>query len=206
MASQAIDRQRADIEVKLPDGTTKAFDKALSVLDIAHSIGPGLAQAAVAGRVDGQLVDVAHIVDHPVDLQIITAKNPEGLEVIRHSCAHLMAQAVKALFPQAQVTIGPVIEDGFFYDFALPRPLTPEDLEAIERHMKTLVKQKIPVERMVMAPAEAIDYFKGIGEDYKVEIIGDIDPNETLSLYRQGDFYGFMSWSTRASYGIFEGF
>lgn len=188
MASQAIDRQRADIEVRLPDGTTKAFDKALSVLDIAHSIGAGLAQAAVAGRVDGQLVDVGHIVDHPVDLQIITAKSAEGLEVIRHSCAHLMAQAVKALFPEAQVTIGPVIEDGFYYDFALPRPLTPEDLETIERHMKTLVKQKIPVERLVMAPAEAIDYFKGIGEDYKVEIIGDIDPNETLSLYRQGDF------------------
>jgi threonyl-tRNA synthetase len=174
--------------VSLPDGSRREFDAPVSVLDVARDIGPGLAKAALAGKVDGRLVDVRHEISGDVDLAIVTDRDPEGVEIIRHSTAHLLAQAVKDLFPSAQVTIGPVIENGFYYDFAFERTFTPEDLEKIESRMKELSKADLPVERSVMDRDEAVVYFRSMGEEYKAEIIASIPEDQAISLYRQGDF------------------
>lgn len=174
--------------ITLPDSTEKKFDNPITVLEVAESIGPGLAKAAIAGKVEGKLVDVSYKISQDVALSIITAKDQDGLEVIRHSCAHLMAQAVQSLFPEAQVTIGPVIEDGFYYDFAYKRPFTPEDLVAIENKMQDIANQNLTVERTVMSRAAAIKLFEDKGEKYKVEIIKEIPGEEELSFYGQGDF------------------
>lgn len=174
--------------ISLPDGSQRHFENPVSVYEIAQDIGPGLAKAALAGRVNGVLVDTSHSVSEDAEVSIITAKNEEGLEIIRHSSAHLLAQAVKQLFPQAQVTIGPVIEDGFYYDFAFERSFTPADLEAIEKRMTELAESAINVTRLLMPRNEAIDFFRKKGEEYKARIIEDIPENETLSLYEQGDF------------------
>ncbi len=174
--------------VTLPDGSRKSFDHPVSVREVAQSIGPGLAKAALAGRVDGRLVDTSRVIDRDVDLAIVTDRDPEGLEIIRHSSAHLLAQAVKELFPGAQVTIGPVIEDGFYYDFAYDRPFTPEDLAAIEKRMQDLAKAALPVRREVWDRDQAIRWFREHGEAYKAEIIADLPEDEEISIYRQGDF------------------
>ncbi len=174
--------------ITLPDGTSREFESAVTVLAVAQSIGSGLAKATLAGKVNGELVDASHILEQDAELQIITVKNEEGLEVIRHSTAHLLAQAVKQLFPQAQVTIGPVIENGFYYDFSYERPFTPEDLQAIEKKMQQLVSEDIEISRSVLSRDEAVTFFRGLGEDYKSEIIESIPANEDLSLYAQGDF------------------
>ena len=175
-------------QVTLPDGSSRQFDQAVSVFEVANDIGPGLAKAAIAGKVNGQLVDTTYSIEKDVDLGIITPTSDEGLEIIRHSTAHLMAQAVKQLFPAAQVTIGPVIEDGFFYDFAFERTFTPDDIKAIENRMGELVKKDIPLIRCEKSRDEAVAFFKDADEDYKAEIISDIPTQETLSLYEQGDF------------------
>lgn len=175
-------------QITLPDGSQRNFNAPVTVLDVAADIGPGLARAALAGRVDGRLVDTSYLIEDDVELALITDRDPEGLEVIRHSTAHLLAQAVKALFPGAQVTIGPVIEDGFYYDFAFERPFTPEDLVVIEKKMAELAKANLPLERQVMLREEAIEYFNALGETYKAEIIGEISAGEQISLYRQGEF------------------
>ncbi len=174
--------------ITLPDGSERRFDGPVTVRDVAADIGPGLAKAALAGRVDGRLVDTSHRIEDDAELAIVTARDPEGLEIIRHSTAHLLAQAVKDLFPSAQVTIGPVIEDGFYYDFAFERPFHPEDLEKIEARMMALAKKDLPVARSVMDRDEAVDFFREQGEEYKARIIEDIPAGETISLYRQGDF------------------
>jgi len=174
--------------ITLPDGSQRNFDKAVTVADVAADIGPGLAKAALAGKIDGSLVDTCYLIDWDTDLSIVTGRDDEGLEVIRHSAAHLMAQAVKELFPEAQVTIGPVIENGFYYDFDYERAFTEEDLEAIENKMAELLKQDIAVERSVMSRDEAVSFFRDMGEEYKAEIIESIPANEELSLYRQGEF------------------
>ncbi|MBL7004177.1 MAG: threonine--tRNA ligase [Gammaproteobacteria bacterium] len=174
--------------ITLPDGTQKTFDHAVSVFDVAADIGPGLAKAAVAGKVNDKMVDTAYLMEADANLSIITSSSEEGLEVIRHSTAHLMAQAVKSLFPEAQVTIGPVIEDGFFYDFAYERSFSPEDIKAIEDKMNALVKQNIQISRSVKGRDEAVQFFKDMGEAYKAEIIESIPSDEDLSLYQQGDF------------------
>ena len=174
--------------ITLPDGSKKPFNSPLSVHQVAESIGPGLAKAALAGRVNGTLVDTSHIIDKDAELAIITAKDDDGLEVIRHSCAHLMAHAVQQLFPSAQVTIGPVIDDGFYYDFAYERPFTPEDLEAIEKRMTQIAKEDLKVERSVMPRNEAVALFEQMGEKYKVEILESIPSEDDLSFYKQGDF------------------
>ena len=174
--------------ITLPDGTTKSFDGATTVADVASNIGAGLAKAALAGVVDGQLVDTSFPIEADAALSIITSKSDEGLEVIRHSTAHLLAQAVKRLFPQAQVTIGPVIEDGFYYDFAFARAFTPEDLVSIEGEMQKIIKEDFPVVRKTMTRDEAVAYFKDIGEIYKARIIEDIPADQDLSLYSQGEF------------------
>jgi len=174
--------------ITLPDASTRTFNEPVTVYDVAADIGTGLAKAAVAGKVNGELVDTSYLIENDVDLAIITTRDPEGLEVIRHSCAHLMAMAVQELFPGAQVTIGPVIEDGFYYDFAYERPFTPEDLEKIEARMNQLAKANLPVSRSVMSREEAIRLFEQMGEKYKVEIIDSIPGDEPLSFYKQGDF------------------
>ncbi len=174
--------------ITLPDGSRKPFDHAVTVADIAASIGTGLARAALAGKVNDKLVDLSFTVEHDAAIAIITDKDAAGLEVIRHSTAHLLAHAVKSLFPTAQVTIGPVIEDGFYYDFAFTRPFTPDDLTHIEAKMAELAKQDIPVSRSTLSRDEAIRYFRDIGETYKAEIIEAIPAGETLSLYTQADF------------------
>jgi threonyl-tRNA synthetase len=174
--------------VTLPDGSQRPFDHPVTVDDVAASIGPGLRKAALAGRVDDKLVDTSFIIDHDVKLAIVTARDAAGLDVIRHSTAHLMAQAVKQLFPEAQVTIGPVIEDGFFYDFAYKRPFTPEDLVAIEARMTQLAQADEKVTRRVMDRDAAVEYFKSLGEFYKAEIIASIPAGEAISLYGQGDW------------------
>jgi len=174
--------------ITLPDGSQRSFAQAVTVADVALSIGAGLARAALAGKVDGRLVDTSHLIGQDAMLAIITDKDAEGLEIIRHSTAHLLAYAVKELFPDAQVTIGPVIENGFFYDFSYHRPFTPEDLAAIEKRMTELAKQDIPVTRKVLPRDEAVDYFKGINEHYKAEIIASIPANEDVSLYTEGNF------------------
>ena len=175
-------------QITLPDGSKKKFKDPVSVAEVAAAIGPGLAAAALAGRVDGQLVDTSHRMQADAQLAVITDKDPEGLDMLRHSCAHLMAQAVQRLFPGTQVTIGPVIEHGFYYDFAFERPFTPEDLQAIEEAMQAIVKEDLPVERTVMGRAEAVAMFKKMGEEYKVQIIESIPGEEELSFYRQGEF------------------
>ena len=156
--------------ITLPDGSTRQFDQSVTVADVAASIGPGLAKAALAGRVDEQLVDTSFRIDDDANLAIVTERDDDGIEILRHSCAHLMAQAVQRLFPSAQVTIGPVIEDGFFYDFSFERAFTPDDLAAIEKTMQEIVKDNLPVERSVLSRDEAISLFREMGEDYKVEI------------------------------------
>ena len=176
------------LSITLPDGSVRQYEGPLSVGDIAASIGAGLAKAALAGKVDDKLVDLSHVVETDANVAIITAKDPEALELIRHSTSHLMAQAVKELYPTAEVTIGPAIENGFYYDFKFERAFTPEDLEKIEARMKELVKKDIPLERYTLPRDEAIDYFKSIGEHYKAEIISEIPAGEIISLYRQGDF------------------
>ena len=174
--------------VTLPDGSQRRFDQPVSVHDVAADIGPGLAKAALAGKVDDRLVDTSYVIEQDARLGIITDRDDEGIEVIRHSAAHLLAQAVKELFPEAQVTIGPVIENGFYYDFAYKRTFTPEDLEKIENKMAELVRQNFQVSRKLMPRDEAIDFFRDMGEDYKAEIISDIPQGEDISLYQQGDF------------------
>lgn len=176
------------VSITLPDGSKREFENAPSVLDIAKNISMSLAKAALAGRVDGRLVDLSHVVDKDAEVAIVTGRDPEGLELIRHSTAHLMAQAVKELFPSAQVTIGPAIENGFYYDFSFERPFTPEDLKKIEARMDEIVKRDLPVERVEMARDEAVKFFLDMGEKYKAELIEAIPEGETISLYRQGDF------------------
>ena len=174
--------------ITLPDGSVRSFEQAVTVAEVAASIGAGLAKAALAGKVGGRMVDLSYRLDTDAELAIITDKGPEGLEVIRHSTAHLLAHAVKELFPEAQVTIGPVIENGFYYDFAYKRPFTPEDLEQIEVRMAELARAEIPVSREVWARDDAVAFFKSEGEHYKAEIIASIPQGEDVSLYRQGDF------------------
>ena len=174
--------------ITLPDGSQRSFNQPLSVLDVAADIGPGLAKATIAGLVDGQEMDASHIIHNDAEVSILTDRSDEGLFIIRHSTAHLMAMAVKQLFPAAQVTIGPVIEDGFYYDFAFERPFTPEDLEAIESRMSELAGQDHEITREEWDRDEAAVFFKGIGEDYKAEIIQSIPTDQTISLYRQGEF------------------
>jgi len=176
------------LSITLPDGSKREFDQPVSVHGLAESIGPGLAKAAIAGKVNGELVDTSFEILQDADVAIITSRDQEGLEVVRHSCAHLMANAVQNLFPSAQVTIGPVIENGFYYDFAFERPFTPEDLEAIEKEMLRLSKEDVAVHRSMMNRDEAVAMFKDMGEDYKVQIIESIPSAEGLSFYRQGDF------------------
>ncbi len=176
------------IEVTLPDGSKREFDSPVTVGDVAASIGAGLARAALAGKVNGKLVDLSHPITENSTVSIVTDKDPEGLEIIRHSTSHLMAQAVKELYPEAQITIGPVIENGFYYDFSLPKHLTNEDLPLIEKKMDEIVKRDLPIVREEMDRDEAVKYFNSIGEHYKAEIIGSIPAGETISLYRQGDY------------------
>ena len=176
------------IEVTLPDGSKREFDSPVTVGDVAASIGAGLARAALAGKVNGKLVDLSHPITENSTVSIVTDKDPEGLEIIRHSTSHLMAQAVKELYPEAQITIGPVIENGFYYDFSLPKHLTTEDLPLIEKKMDEIVKRDLPIVREEMDRDEAVKYFNSIGEHYKAEIIGSIPAGETISLYRQGDY------------------
>ncbi len=175
-------------QITLADGSHKDFDQPVSVQAVAEAIGAGLARAALAGEVDGKLVDTSYLIDKDADLKIITGKDPAGLEVIRHSAAHLMAQAVKQLFPSAQVTIGPVIEDGFYYDFAFERAFTPEDMAKIEAKMKELAKANLSVERVEMTREDAIKLFTEMGEHYKVQIIEAIPEGDVLTAYQQGDF------------------
>ncbi len=176
------------VAVTLPDGSKREFAAPVTIAEVAQSIGSGLAKAALAGSVDGRLVDLSHTIDHDVQLAIITDKNPEGLDIIRHSTAHLLAYAVKELFPDAQVTIGPVIENGFYYDFSYHRPFTPDDLAALEKKMLELAKKDEPVVRQVMPRDQAVEFFKKQGEIYKAEIIASIPQNEEVSLYTEGKF------------------
>jgi len=174
--------------ITLPDGSTRSFEQAVTIAEVALSIGAGLARAALAGKVNGQLVDTSFLIEQDAALAIITDKDADGLEVIRHSTAHLLAHAVKELFPDAQVTIGPVIENGFFYDFSYHRPFTPEDLTAIEKRMAELAKKDFPVTRKVLPRDEAVSYFQGINEHYKAEIIASIPADQAVSLYTEGEF------------------
>jgi threonyl-tRNA synthetase len=174
--------------ITLPDGSQRSFDHPISILDVAADIGAGLAKATIAGKINDDVLDASYLIEMDCELQIFTNTSEEGLEVIRHSSAHLMAQAVKQLFPEAQVTIGPVIEDGFFYDFAYERAFTPDDVSAIEKRMQEIIKQDILIERSVMSRDQAVAFFKEMGENYKAEIIESIPSDEDLSLYKQGDF------------------
>jgi threonyl-tRNA synthetase len=192
--------------ITLPDGSQRQFDRPVTVFEVAESIGSGLAKAALAGRVDGQLVDTSCLIDTDAHLAIITERDTEGLEVIRHSCAHLMAQAVQRLFPTAQVTIGPVVEDGFFYDFAYERAFTAEDLEKIEAVMQDIVKENLPVKRELMSRDDAVAMFEKMGEKYKVEIIKGIPGDEQLSFYRQGDFIDLCRGPHVPNTGKFKAF
>src|SRR5271170_2664141 len=174
--------------ITLPDGSLRHFDHAVSVADIAAGIGPGLAKAALAGKIDGALVDTSKVVDHDAAVSIVTDRDPEGLEIIRHSTAHLLANAVQELYPEAQVTIGPVIEDGFYYDFAYKRPFSIDDLAAIEKRMAEIAAKDLKVHRRVLPRDAAVQHFKNLGEHYKAEIIAAIPSNEPISLYGQGDW------------------
>jgi len=176
------------IAITLPDGSRREFEQPVSVGEVAASIGAGLAKAALAGKVDGKLVDTSYRIDYDASLEIVTDKHPDALDVLRHSTAHLLAQAVQRLYPGAQVTIGPVIDNGFYYDFAYERPFTPEDLPAIEAEMQKIVKESLPVSRSVKSRDDAVAFFRGMGEAYKAEIIESIPANEDLSLYNQGEF------------------
>ncbi|HOE43226.1 MAG TPA: TGS domain-containing protein, partial [Rhodoferax sp.] len=176
------------VQISLPDGSQRDYAGPVTVAAVAASIGAGLAKAALAGKVAGKVVDTSHLIEADAALSIITAKDADGLELIRHSTAHLLAYAVKELFPQAQVTIGPVIENGFFYDFSFERPFTMEDLTVIEKRMTELAGKDEPVTRRVLPRDEAVAYFKGLGEHYKAEIIASIPANEDVSLYREGTF------------------
>jgi threonyl-tRNA synthetase len=175
-------------DIRLPDGSVKRFAQPVTIAQIAGSIGAGLARAALAGKVDGKLVDTGYTVVSDAIVSIVTERDPEGVDILRHSTAHLLAHAVKELFPEAQVTIGPVIENGFYYDFSYKRPFTPEDLAAIEKHMQELARKDLPVERREMPRDEAVKFFAGIGEKYKAEIIASIPEKETISLYGQGNW------------------
>ncbi|NWA07158.1 threonine--tRNA ligase [Pseudomonas gingeri] len=194
------------IRITLPDGSQREYDQPLSVFEVAASIGLGLAKAAVAGRVDGNLVDCATLIERDARVSIVTGRDDEGLEILRHSCAHLLAMAVKQLYPSAQVTIGPVIEDGFFYDFAYERPFTPKDLELIEARMHALAATNHSIRRRTLPRAEAIEYFEALGEHYKAELIRAIPEGETLSLYRQGDFEDLCRGPHVPSTGILQAF
>ena len=174
--------------IRLPDGSERSFDAPVTVADVAANIGAGLARAALAGKVNGNLVDTSFLINENVDLAIITDRDAEGLEVIRHSTAHLLAYAVKELFPDAQVTIGPVIDNGFYYDFSYKRPFTPDDLIAIEKKMAELAKKDEQVVRKVLPRDEAVAYFKSINEAYKAEIIESIPADQEVSLYTEGNF------------------
>ena len=174
--------------VTLPDGSKREFDAPVRVIDVAQSIGSGLAKAALGGIVDGSMVDASFVIDKDSQLAIITDKSPEALEIVRHSTAHLLAYAVKELFPEAQVTIGPVIENGFYYDFSFHRPFTPEDLVALEKKMTELAKKDEPLVRSVMPRDEAVKFFKDQGENYKAELISSIPQGEDVSLYAEGGF------------------
>src|SRR3990172_5907231 len=174
--------------ITLPDGSHREYPQPVTVADIAASIGPGLAKAALAARVNGKFVDTSFRVEQDAEVSVITDKSPEGIEVIRHSTAHLLAQAVKELFPEAQVTIGPVIENGFYYDFAFKRGFTEDDLAKIEERMREIAKRDYPVARTVMPRDEAVKFFRDMGEEYKAQIIADIPAGEHISLYRQGEF------------------
>ena len=175
--------------VTLPDGSRRQFEHAVSVHDVAADIGPGLAKAALAGKVDGELVDTSYLIDRDADLAIITSRDEEALELLRHDAAHVMAQAVQELYPGTQVTIGPAIEDGFYYDFAREEPFTPEDLGTIEARMREIVKRDLPLQREVLSREEAIRTFGDLGEDYKVELIEAIPEGEDISIYRQGEWF-----------------
>src|SRR5204863_2501658 len=170
--------------IRLPDGSSKSFPGPVTVAEIAQAIGPGLARAALAGRVNGKLVDTSYRVEGDADVAIVTERDPDANDLLRHSTAHLLAHAVKELFPDAQVTIGPVIENGFYYDFSYKRPFTPEDLQAIEKRMAETAKRNFPVRREVWPRDKAVQYFKSIGERYKAEIVASIPSNEEVSLYR----------------------
>jgi len=174
--------------IRLPDGSIKSFSGPVTVAEVAQAIGPGLARAALAGKLNGKLVDTSRRIDSDAELAIVTERDKEGVEILRHSTAHLLAYAVKELFPDAQVTIGPVIENGFYYDFSYGRPFTPEDLSAIEKRMAELARKDFPVVREVWPRDKAVDHFKSIGERYKAEIIASIPAGEEVSLYREGDF------------------
>ena len=193
-------------KITLPDGSAREYENPVTVMEVAESIGPGLAKATLAGRVDGELVDSSTVLSADADVAIITERDSDGLEVIRHSCAHLMAQAVQRLFPKAQVTIGPVVEDGFFYDFAFSRAFTPEDLQAIEKVMGDIVKENLTVERSIMNRSDAVTMFKEMGEEYKVQIIESIPGDEDLSFYRQGDFIDLCRGPHVPSTGAFKAF
>ena len=176
------------LKITLPDGSARQFENPPSVLEVAAAVGPGLARAALAGRVNGKLVDTSFRIERDAELAVITERDKDGVEILRHSTAHLLAYAVKELFPEAQVTIGPVIENGFYYDFSYKRPFTPEDLNAIEKRMAELARKDVPVTREVWSRDRAIEYFKSLGEHYKAEIIASIPAGEEVSLYREGDF------------------
>lgn len=193
-------------QITLPDGSQRTYSQAVSLHDIAHDIGPGLAKAAIAGRVDGVLVDTSYLIERDAQLVIITERDTDALEVLRHSCAHLLAQAVKRLYPSAQVTIGPVIEDGFYYDFAYPKGFSPDDLTRIEAEMEKIVKEDFPVTREVMSRDAAVKFFRDMGEEYKAKIIEDIPANETLSLYRQGEFIDLCRGPHVPRTGMFKAF
>ncbi|MFT4435265.1 threonine--tRNA ligase [Caballeronia sp. 15715] len=176
------------VSIRLPDGSVRQYDHPVTVAEVAASIGAGLAKAALGGKLDGELVDTSTLIDHDASLAIVTEKDADGLDIIRHSTAHLLAYAVKDLYPDAQVTIGPVIENGFYYDFAYSRPFTPEDLEKIEKRMAEIAKKDEPVSRRVVTRGEAVDYFKSIGEKYKAEIIESIPSTDDIKLYSHGGF------------------
>ena len=191
------------LTVTLPDGSQRQYDAPLTVADVAQSIGAGLAKAALAGRVDGKLVDRRFVIDKDATASIITDKDPEALDIIRHSTAHLMAQAVKELYPDAQVTIGPSIENGFYYDFSYKRPFTPEDLAAIEKRMDELVAKNIPIVRKEMKREDAMQYFLGLGEKYKAELIEAIPEGETISLFVHGAVPRLCLFPHLSSLGMF---
>ena len=176
------------ITITLPDGSQRPFEHPVTVADVAASIGAGLAKAALAGKVDGRLVDTAFTIERDAVLEIVTDKHPDALDILRHSSAHLLAQAVQRLYPGAQVTIGPVIDNGFYYDFAYERPFTPDDLPLIEAEMAKIIKEAHAVSRSVKSRDEAVAFFRGLGEHYKAEIIESIPAGEELSLYSQGEF------------------
>ena len=192
--------------ITLPDGSKKQFDTPVTVAQVAASIGAGLAKAAIAGKIDGKLLDTFYLIENDADIRIITDRDPEGIEIIRHSTAHLLAHAVKTLFPSAQVTIGPVIENGFYYDFSFEKAFSTEDLEKIEATMQTLVEKNYSVSRRAVSRDEAIQFFKQLGEDYKVKIIQDIPSDEILTIYQQGDFADLCRGPHVPSTGMLKAF